>query len=99
MPGTLLKYLYSAAFALAYAGGLVWILERGDKKYRLGSFSFMDAFPAGAAVLLLVFLSTLFLLFTNLRAAALYDLLLTAALLVFVWRRETAYRALAKAKR
>ncbi|HAD81588.1 TPA: hypothetical protein DCG35_03790 [Candidatus Edwardsbacteria bacterium] len=98
MPALFLKLLYSAAFALACAGAVVWSLERGDKKYRLGTTTFMDAFPSAAAVLLLVFLSSLFLLFTSLRAAVLYDLFLTAALLIFIWRKEAAYRARAKNK-
>lgn len=99
MPGLFIKLLSCAAFAFAYAGAVIWILERRDKKYRLGSTSFMDAFPAGAAVVLAVFLSTLLLLLKNPKAAALYAALLAAGLAFFILRREAAYRSRAKNKR
>ena len=90
--------LYCAFFALACAGAVVWILERRDKKYGQGAASFTDAFPAGAAVLVFVFLSDLFLLLKSARMAAFYDLLLAAGLLIFILRREAGYKARAKAK-
>lgn len=89
---------YCAGFALVCAWAVVWILERKEKKYGQEAASFTDAFPAGAAVLVFVFLSALSLLFKNLRAAALYGLALTAALLLFIWRKEAGYRARAKNK-
>ncbi|MCM2267325.1 MAG: hypothetical protein NDI60_06045 [Elusimicrobiales bacterium] len=87
--------LYCTVFALAWAWGLVWILERREKKYLQGSLSFTDAFLAGSFFLVFVYISNIVVLVRWPRYAFVYDILLTTALAGFMLYKESRYRALA----
>jgi len=88
--------VYCAVFALAYAWGLVWILERKEKRYGLGTGSYTDAFLSAAFVSVFVYFSNVVALLKWPRSAPAYDLALLAVLAAFGLRREKSYRARAK---
>lgn len=87
---------YSAAFALAYAWVLVWVLERRDKKYRQGDAAFSDTFLAGSITLVLTFLSNVLVLLAWPLSAATYNVGLVTALAGFCLYRESLYKLEAK---
>ncbi len=87
--------IYCTLFALLWTWGLVWVLERREKKYRQGNHSFTDAFLAGAFFLVFVYISNIAVLVRWPRAALLYDVALVTGLAGFGLYRETRYRAAA----
>jgi len=85
--------IYCTVFALLWAWGLVWILERREKKYRLGSVSFTDALLAGSFFLIAVYISNIVVLVRWPRAAVLYEVALVTGLAGFMFYKESYYKA------
>lgn len=83
---------FSTFFALAYSWVLVWILERREKKYGQGALSFSDAFLAGSATLVLVYLSNIFVFIIWPHSAASFNVLLVTALAGFCLYKESTYK-------
>lgn len=84
---------YCTVFALLWAWGLVWILERKEKKYREGRVNFTDAFLAGSFCLVFVYISNIVVLVRWPRAGILYEAALVTALAGFMFYRESGYKA------
>lgn len=85
--------VYCTVFALLWAGGLVWVLERKEKKYLLGGLSFTDAFLAGSFFLIVVYVSNIVVILRWPRFAFFYDIALVTGLAGFGLYRETGYKA------
>jgi len=93
IPGALLwVVLYCTAFALLWAWGLVWILERKEKKYLQGSLSFTDAFLAGSFFLIVIYISNIVVLVRWQRFGIFYNIALVTALAGFMLYKETEYK-------
>ncbi len=88
----LLITVYCVVFALAYAWALVWILERKEKRYGQGSFSFTDAFLAAALTGMMVYFTNTIAIMAWPGSALFYDLVLLAGLGAFGLYRETSYK-------
>jgi tetratricopeptide (TPR) repeat protein len=86
--------IYGVLFAGLYAWGVVWILERRDRKYRQGTTVFTDAFLTGSWVLLSVYISNIIVMLRWPSSAVTYDLVLLAGLAAFAGYRELLYRGL-----
>jgi hypothetical protein len=96
IPGALVwVVVYCTVFSLLWAWGLVWILERKEKKYLQGSLSFTDAFLAGSFFLVAVYISNLVVLVRWQRFGIFYNIALVTALAGFMLYRETGYKAMA----
>ncbi len=89
----LLVTAYCIFFALAYAWALVWILERKEKKYGQGSFSFTDAFLVASLLGMMVYFTNTIVIMAWPGSALFYNLALLAGLGAFGIYRETAYKA------
>ncbi len=89
----ILVTVYCIVFALAYAWALVWILERREKKYGQGSFSFTDAFLVASLVGMMVYFTNTIVIMAWPASALFYDLVLLAGLGAFGIYKETAYKA------
>lgn len=88
--------IYCTLFTLAFAWGLVWVLERKDKKYRQGLISFTDAFSVGSVTIIFVYFSNIVVFMRWPRSALAYDVALVTGLAAFGIYRETSYRARAR---
>jgi hypothetical protein len=84
---------FCALFSAAWVWALVWILERGDKKYRQNTVSFADTFLVGALAAIFIYLINFTLLLAMPDRVFHYDILLATGLAGFGLYRETVYKA------
>ncbi|PIS46542.1 MAG: hypothetical protein COT17_08035 [Elusimicrobia bacterium CG08_land_8_20_14_0_20_51_18] len=88
----LLLFLYFPFFALIYAGLLIWILERGEKKYRVIKSYDDVTLLAGSMAFIFVYLANIMVFFTRLFNFFVFQAFLLGLLGFFIYMKEKEYR-------
>lgn len=82
---------YLLAFSVGLTWGLVWIMQRGDKKYRLGA-NYGPVFLWATFMFIFSYLGNIVVSFVFPRAFLPVQFGLLAALLGYGWYKENGYR-------
>lgn len=83
---------YSTVFAILFSWVVVWVIERREKKYGLGTVQFSDAFLAGSVTLVFVYLANTLVFALWPLSALRFNVFLVTALAGFCLYKESAYQ-------